>query len=134
MLLLRSKIFWIATSAILLLALLWQAAHPKIEFKEKTVTKIQERVKTLTKIVESPDGTKVTIIDTDASRNTETTSERKQKSGGSWQIVATMTQDKISDPTPRYGIGFTRELFLGLSGGVYGTSDKEYGLIVTYSF
>ncbi len=131
---LNSKTSWIIITCLLSLALLWALANPKIEYKEKIVTRTQERVKTLTKIVESPDGSKVTIIDSDTSRNTETIAERKQKSGGGWQIIATMTQDKISDPTPRWGLGVSRDLFLGLSGGLYGTSDKEYGLVLTYSF
>lgn len=114
--------------------LLWTLTHPKIEYKDKIVTKVQERVRTLTKLVVSPDGTKVTTIESVSQKDTDILQERSSKPSKTWTIVATMTSGTFPDLTPTYGIGASKELILGLSGGLYGTSKGELGLILSYSF
>lgn len=107
----------------------------QIEYKEKVVTKVQERVRTLTKIVVKPDGTKETIIDERMSRDTHQVAERQSTPASNrWLITSTMTYNATSIDKPTYGIGVARSLILGLSGGLYANTNKDVGLLLTYSF
>lgn len=117
-----------------MVALLYQSLNPSIEYKEKVVTKVQERVRTLTKIVVSPNGTKVTTIEAVSSKNTDISKESVAKKPKPWTVVATATSGTFPSLTPTYGVGISRELILGLSGGVYATNKGEFGAMLSYSF
>jgi hypothetical protein len=106
-----------------------------VEFKEKIVTQIQEKVRTVTKIVTKPDGTTETVIDERVDRDTKIVSSKKTKPKHSeWSIIATIAPEREFGSRPIYGIGLQTNLILGLSGGFYARSDAEVGLIVSYSF
>lgn len=109
--------------------------HPKIEYKEKIVTQVQERVKIRTIIKESPDGTKVTTIDSQTDKDTQVVTERQAKpSSKDYLISTTITYNasKLEDAT--YGIGVSKRFFLGLYGGFYANTNQDIGIMLSYNF
>jgi hypothetical protein len=114
-----------------LIAVLTYSLVPRIK-ETKTEIKVQERVRTVTRIVENKDGSRETVIeqvkDLQSSNKTATSMADK------WRISATMTAGSILIPVPTYGLGVSRELILGVSGGLYGTTSGQLGVILNYSF
>ena len=133
---LNSKTFWIITSCLALTLLLYNLSNPKIEYKEKVVTKIQERVRTLTKIVVSPDGTQVTTIDERSEKLTDQTAERESSSRKKdWLIGVAANAQAISGvKPPAWGVTIQRRIIFDAYLGVILTPDQPVRLALTYSF
>lgn len=109
--------------------------NPRIEYKEKIVTKVQERVRILTKIRISPDGTKETTIENVSSRDTVVDREStKLCDKKSWTIFTTATTDTFPNVKATYGLGITKDVLLGINAGLYVNTKKEFGLALSYSF
>lgn len=130
------KRFWpYALVAVITAIITYKLLPPRIEYKEKLVTQVQERVITRTRIIERPDGTKETIIDSDTDRKTKTVSEKSTKPAN--KDLTVFAAGSVYSPersSPVYSVGISKELLLGIKVGVYGRTDKELGLLLSYDF
>ena len=125
------KISWKYLLVALISAILtFKLLPPKIE--EKTVTEVKERVITRTRILERPDGTKETIID--EKRDTDSKSLKVTTDGADTAIWLSQSLSGEYKGETVYTLGVTKKLLGRLSGGLYGRSDKEVGVILSYSF
>lgn len=102
---------------------------PKTEIKE--VVKVQERVRTRTVIKERPDGTKETIIVED--RRTDSKATKVVQTGANRYSIGYFNSLK-SREEPIHGLQITRRILGDFSIGVYGRTDKEYGVLIRYDF
>lgn len=134
--LLNLKTSWKYIITILITGIVVYKLSPKqIEYKERIVTEVQERVRTITKIKVSPDGTTETIIDERSERDTLQVSERSSKPvTKEWLISATMTYNADSLPSPTYGMGISKHILIGVYGGLYANTNRDIGLSLSYSF
>lgn len=82
-----------------------------------------------------PDGTKETTIETVSRKDTDIREERsKTNPSKNWTVFVTATTDTFRVITPKYGVGVTKEILLGINAGVYANTSGEYGLALSYSF
>lgn len=112
---------------------------PKIQEKivEKEVVKEKKNVKEITHIVEHPDGTKETIIDrTDKSSTTTDTSvtiDKKTSNLPDWKISAGVGLD-TRNKEQYYVFGVDRRILANISVGIFGTTNKQAGVMVGIEF
>ena len=106
----------------------------KIKIEEKTVEVVKERVRVDTRIIERPDGTTETIIS--ERRDTDTRSETEKLTTGLpvWSVSLSASAYSASRDEPIYGVGVQKRLLGSLSGGIYARTDKEVGVMLSYSF
>ena len=106
----------------------------KIKIEEKTVEVVKERVRVDTRIIERPDGTTETIIS--ERRDTDTRSETEKLTTGLpvWSVSLSASAYSASRDEPIYGVGVQKRLVGSLSGGIYARTDKEVGVMLSYSF
>lgn len=137
MLQLNSKTFLVYTILIITLTIAGTLAlsPTKVEYKEKVVTKTQERVRTITKIERAKDGSSVTTIQQDSESNTLTQKETESKpKSKEWLISSTIAYNVNHNSGPIYGISVSKRFILGLYGGLYANTDKDVGLAVSINF
>ena len=120
--------------AALAALLTWQLLPAKIKIEEHLVTEVQERVIVHTRIVERPDGTKETIIE--ERKDTDTRTESSKVTTGLPVYSVRLSQSISGEYANKtvYTLGIEKKLLGSLSGGIYGRTDKEYGLALSYSF
>jgi hypothetical protein len=100
--------------------------------KEQVVKEVI-KYKTIDRVITKPDGTKIVEIikEVDKSKDSST----KVKYDTRKRLVSVYAGcDSILRCKPIYGIGYSKKLIAGLYGGVYARTDKEVGLVLTYSF
>ena len=101
----------------------------KVEIKE--VVKVQERVRTRTEIIERPDGTKITVIKEDKQTKLDKRLEVKP-SLNIWSVgisyAPPLGQREV------YSVDIYRRLFGAISVGIYGRTDREFGIGVRYEY
>lgn len=102
------------------------------KIEEKTVTEVQERVITRTRIIERPDGTTETIIDKDEKRDVTKTAEKAAIDDIS--VFVAISGYSATRDEPTYTLGVSKEVFLGIKAGAYARTDKEVGVVFSYSF
>lgn len=108
---------------------------PKVEFKEKVVTKIQERVRTVTKIKVSPDGTKETTIDEVAEKDTVALKESSSKpSTKDWLIGTSVGIKESFQEKPDFGINVQRRIILDAYLGIQYVPGEPIRAVLTYAF
>ena len=129
--LLKNLWSYIVVAACAVALTLW-LSPTKIE--EKIVTDVRERVIVRTIIKERPDGTKVTIID--ERRDTVYHQDYSKITTRAQNTSIWLSQSLSGEHAGRtiYTLGITKHLLGGLSGGLYGRSDKEIGVLLSYSF
>ncbi len=90
---------------------------------------VKERVRVVTVTKEHPDGTTETTIIEETIKERQSSNTTKSRSKN-WNVGATMS---ILEK-PIYGLRVERYLLWGLYGGLYGRTDGELGLSLSYSF
>jgi hypothetical protein len=95
----------------------------------KEVVKVQERVRTRTKVIEHPDGTKITTID--EKKDTDSVSLKETKpSLNIWSVgisyAPPLGQREV------YTLSVDRRILGDIWLGVYGRTDREFGVRARY--
>ncbi len=107
----------------------------QIEIKEKVVTEVQERVRVVTRIIERPDGTKETIIDEKRDTDTNIISEKESKPATSdWRVGVAASVPDVFTTGAAYTLNVERRILGDIYLGGYARTDKEFGVIISYSF
>jgi hypothetical protein len=109
---------------------------PQIVTKTKEIIKYKKQQRIVTRIVERPNGEKVTIIDsrTQEASVSDKRSSQKVVRGAGYILSLSATPLLKNGTKPIYGVGLQKRLLGGLSGGLYVRSNKEVGILISYSF
>jgi len=131
-----SKIKYYMIVAIVALIAGYTLKQPEVKIETKTVTQFQERENVRTIIKERPDGTKETVII--AKRDTLVKQKRSQIETRAipkkWLVGASVGSSLDALPKPTYTISLQYKVLPGLFAGLYGRTDGEIGLGLSYSF
>ena len=102
--------------------------------EEKIVTVVQDRETVRTIIKERPDGSKETIIVEDRTSDRSTVKSKKTVVEKKWLVGLSASSELITGGEAIYSLRVERYVLPGLSAGLYGRTDHEVGVSLSYSF
>ena len=100
----------------------------------KTVTKVQERERVRTVIEERPDGSKTTTIVADREKQTDVSHVERKPVDKKWLLGASAGVSSVLDLSPTYTLRVERRILWGAYAGLYGRTDGEFGVSLSYTF
>ena len=102
--------------------------------KKEQVIKEVIKYKTVDRIITKPDGTRIVEIIKEIDKSNEQSTKIKRAVSKHTLVSLSGGCHSIIRCTPTYGISLSKRILLGAYMGVYVRTDKEFGLVLSYSF
>lgn len=129
----KSSISRYAITAAVGVALGFGLSYLQPKSKEiEEVIKYQDRVRVVKQVVERPDGTKETTEVIEKEREVEKEKKVVVKQQPDWKVSGSVSALRVGAPV--YSLSVERRIIGSLYAGVYGRSDKELGVNISFLF
>jgi len=120
---------------LLLVIILGAYGLGRMGYSEKqVVVKEVTKYKTIDRIITKPDGTKIVEIIKEIDKSTEKSTKIVRATQKNTIVSLSGGCSDVLRCQPIYGVSFSKRVLLGAYMGVYARTDKEIGVILSYSF